>query len=163
MLSFFLNLYILRFSFLLFNITSFLNLLFLSQTDVVGCMLLRLIFCTWRDFIFSSRLTTFSATTFLIGLQFSPVVLFLMLLQLLICFVLRVRISYSRALMVLSSIPVDTLWSMLLQTSLSLLSWLQRDRWSCNFIPSGYFFDFLYANNNCLCLDGFAQLSFDPK
>ena len=75
-----------------------------------------------------------------------------MLLQLWLRFVFRVRISFSRALMISSRIPVDALWSILLQTSLSLLPWLQGDRWNLNFIPFGYFFDFLYANNNCLCL-----------
>ena len=80
-LCFFLDLYRLRSSFLLFTITSFLNLQFLLRTDLVGRMWLRLNFRTWRDFIFCSKVTTFSATTFLISLQFSLVVWFLILLQ----------------------------------------------------------------------------------
>ena len=66
-LCFFLDLYLLRFSFLLFTITSFLNLLFLLGTDAVDRMLSRLNFRTWRDFIFCSKVTTFSATIFLIS------------------------------------------------------------------------------------------------
>ena len=64
----FLDLYLLRFFSLLFAITSFLNLLFLLQTDVVDRMVSRLNFQTWRDFIFCSKVTTFSASTFLINL-----------------------------------------------------------------------------------------------
>ena len=128
MLCFIIDLYLLRFSFPLFTMTSFLNLLLLLGTDAVGCMLSRLIFRAWRDFIFCSKMTTFSATISLISLLFSLVVLFLILLRLLLRLVLRVLISFSRALMISSSVPVDALWSILLQTILSLLLRLQRNR-----------------------------------
>ena len=58
LLCFFLDLYLLRFYFLLSTITSFLNLLFLLQTDVVGCIVSRLIFRTLRESIFRSKMTT---------------------------------------------------------------------------------------------------------
>ena len=68
LLWFFLHLYLLCFSFLLFTITSFLSVLFLLRTDLVGRMLSELIFRTWRDFIFHSKMTTYAVTTFSINL-----------------------------------------------------------------------------------------------